>query len=79
MIFNIGPFQLYRVPESETISITFTAIEHWPCGWEYGWDDPITVDRRPWIHIRMGKLILLSFEPLKNGFEVWLMGFWWIK
>lgn len=78
MIFKLGPFTLYRVPNSETLDITITALDNWPFGWEYGYQDPLA-HKRPWIEIRLGKLVLFYFEAYpKCGFELWIMGFWLI-
>lgn len=78
MIFKIGPFTLYRARGGESLDITLTALDNWPCGWEYGYQDPLA-NKHPWIEIRIGKLVLFYFEAWKRpGFEIWFMGFWWI-
>lgn len=79
MIFKVGPFTLYRVEKNGTLDVSLTALGDWPCGWEYGYQDP-EAKKRPWIEIRLGKLVLFYFEAWKNcGFELWFMGFWLIK
>lgn len=87
MIFKLGPFTLYRVEKNGTLDISLTAFDNWPCGWEYGYRDYMRGEiDKPWIQIRVGKLLILYFEPFKKrkgtsnwGFEAWFMGFWWIK
>ncbi len=86
MIFDIGPFRLYRV-KNGTLDISLKCTDDWACGWEYGYRDYMRGETdRPWIQIRIGKLMVLYFEfysfPLRDkgwGFEAWFMGFWWIK
>lgn len=77
MIFYLGPFQFYRSKDG-TLDISIKAIEHWPFGWEYGWEDHLC-EWHPWIHIRVGRLVVFSFEPSKSGFELRVLGFWWAK
>jgi hypothetical protein len=78
MIFNIGPFQLYRTEHSGTLDITLRCIENWPCGWEYGWKDDMRGPDHPAVELRVGKLQVFYFEKYEKGFELWLFGFWWI-
>lgn len=79
MIFNIGPFQLYRVEKSGTLDISLLCLKDAPCGWQYGWDDDMRGVTEPFISIRVGKLVVLHFEKFKKGWEVWFMGFWYVK
>lgn len=85
MIFKLGPFTLYRVEKNGTLDISLTCLDKWPCGWEYGWRDDMRGTDKPWIEFRIGKLTVLYFEwypkhsDKRWGFEVWFMGFWWIK
>ena len=79
MIFKLGPFTLYRVTKNGTLDISVTAFGDAPFGWEYGWDDPLAA-RQPWFQARIGKLMLFSFQTFPSGgFEIWFMGFWWIR
>lgn len=79
MTFNVGPFTLYRSKKGETLDISLTAFGDAPFGWEYGWEDPLAY-RQPWLQIRVMKLMLFSFQIFpQGGFEIWFMGFWWIK
>ena len=78
MICQHGPFTFYRRPEAEYISITLTRFDNEPFGWEMGWEDPMA-KRKPLVELRVGRLIVFSFEKFKKGFEVWFLGFWLIK
>lgn len=87
MIFDIGPFRLYRVEKDGTLDVSLKCMDDWSCGWEYGYRDYMRgeVDK-PLIQIRIKKLMVLYFEfyPKRDGtdctgFEAWFMGFWWIK
>lgn len=76
MIMKVGPFTFYRLEEDGTLDISLTCMDEWPCGWEYGWEDP-AADRHPWIDLRIGKLRIFEFEKFKNGGgELWFFGFW---
>lgn len=76
MLFDIGPFRLYR-PTSGSINISLIRYDDKPFGWEYGWNDDI--GKRPLIKLSIGKLTVFQFEKFKNnGFEIWFLGFWWI-
>ena len=77
MICQHGPFTFYRRPEAGYLSVTLTACDNQPWGWEWGWDDPMAA-HKPWLHLRIGKLVVFSFEAWKNGFELWIMGLWLI-
>lgn len=76
MIFDIGPFRLYRVPKNGTLDISLKCLDGVACGWEYGWRDDARVADRAWIEFRIGKLMVAYLEFYKNGCEVWFMGFW---
>lgn len=76
MIFEFGPFDLYRVRDSGTLDISIRGVES--CGWEYGWDDPAAF-RKPLVSIRVGKLAIFQFEKFPKGFELWILGFWWTR
>lgn len=78
MTFKVGPFTLYR-PTNGTLNISVTCCDKYSWGWEYGWIDGLGGQRKAWIDIRLGKLLLFYFEPWKRGFEVRLLGFWWIR
>lgn len=83
MIFKLGPFTLYRVEKNSTLCVSITALDNWPCGWEYGWEDP-AADRKSWIELRLGKLVVFSFEAWQSyehlfGFEIRILGFWGIR
>jgi len=88
MIFDIGPFRLYRVEKDGTLCISLICMDNLPCGWQYGWEDPMA-NRHPWIELRLGKLTVFSFEGWiatgykegakpRPGFELWILGFWLI-
>lgn len=79
MIMKIGPFTFYRVEETGTLDVTLTRWDNYPFGWEYGWADETTEPRTPYIDIRAGKLVLFFFEKWPRGFEIRLLGFWWIS
>jgi hypothetical protein len=76
MIFELGPFTLYRVEKNGTLDISLTCMEDWACGWEYGWRDDRRGPDKPIIDFRIGKLVVLYFELHKSGCEWWLLGFW---
>lgn len=78
MICEHGPFTFYRRPEAEYISINLTAFDNAPWGWEMGWEDPMA-DRKPLVELRVGRLVVFSFEKFKEGFEIRLLGLWWVK
>jgi hypothetical protein len=75
MIFNIGPFELYRA-QSGTLDISLKCMESRDCGWEYGWRDDMRGTNKPVVEFRIGKLVVLYLEVYKGGCEVWFMGFW---
>lgn len=77
MIRKRGLFTIYTLRETGYFSITLTACDNQPWGWEWGWDDPLA-SRHPWFQIRAGKLMVFSFEKFNDGFEIWVMGLWLI-
>lgn len=77
MICKHGPFTFYSLEERGYLSITLTACDNQPWGWEWGWEDPMA-GREPWLDVRLGKLVLFSFQGFKKGFELRLLGFWLI-
>lgn len=78
MIFEIGPFSLYRVEnKNRSLDIFITGTEGF--GWEWGYEDPLRGATKPLISFRVGKLVVFYFEKFKKGFEIWVLGFWWIK
>ncbi len=78
MVFDIGPFRLYRVEKNGTLCISLIAFDDYSFGWEYGYADPMRGETHPWLSLRIKKLNIFSFETWKWGFEIWFMGFWWI-
>ncbi len=78
MIFDIGPFQIYRVEKNGTLDVSLLCCKDKPWGWEYGWEDDMRGATKPLISFRIGKLVILYFERFKKGFEIWVLGFWWI-
>lgn len=82
MIFELGPFTLYRTTEG-TLNVSLTCCDEYPWGFEWGWDDPMAGERYPIVHIRVWKLILLSYERWERkrgvGMEIRLLGFWWVR
>lgn len=78
MIMDIGPFRFYRVDKSGTLDVSLPCCEGQNWGWEYGYRDDARGDvDKPWIQLRIGKLLLLYYEPFKNGsYEAWFLGFW---
>jgi hypothetical protein len=76
MIFNLGPFQFYRVEKNGTLDISLRCMEDWPCGWEYGWRDDLRGADYPLIEFRIGKLKTLYVEVYRDGCELWFMGLW---
>jgi hypothetical protein len=76
MTFDIGPFRLYRVEKNSTLCVSLIALDDFPLGWEYGWEDPAREETHPWVSFRVGKLQVFYFETWKWGLEVWFMGFW---
>lgn len=76
MIFKLGPFTLYRVEKNGTLDISITALDNWPCGWEYGYRDDMRGTDKPMIEFRIGKLMIAYVEFYKSGCEVWFFGFW---
>lgn len=77
MIMDIGPFRFYR-SASGTLDVSLICMDNLPCGWEYGWFDPMRGQDRPFVSVRVGKLQVVYFEKYETGFEVWFMGLWWI-
>lgn len=78
-IWTRGPFQLYRVPDSGTLDISIARFDNIMSGWEYGYRDHARGPDKPMIEIRIGKLVVLYFEKFPTGFEVWILGFWWVS
>jgi hypothetical protein len=77
MIFNIGPFQLYRTERTGTLDITLRCMEDWGFGWEYGWRDSMrSIEETPIVEFRVGKLMILYLEVYPGGCEAWFLGFW---
>lgn len=76
MIFDIGPFRLYRVEKNGTLNVSLICLDNVACGWEYGWKDDARTNDTPWIEFRIGKLMILYFDLYENACEVWFMGFW---
>jgi len=88
-IKEYGPFTVYQRRETDqTIDISLTCMENWPCGWEWGYRDEYRGKEAPFIHLRIGKLMVLYLEgeirkeKVKRrwkrsfGGEIWIMGFW---
>lgn len=73
-----GPFQFYRC-STGILDITLKILEKVPCGWEWGYKDPQRGSDNPLIEIRVGKLMVLYYEKFKQGFELVILGFWFIK
>lgn len=78
MIFDIGPFRLYRVEKNGTLDISLICLDNVACGWEYGWRDNMrgSDPETPIIEFRIGKLMVAYLEFDKCGCEIWFMGFW---
>lgn len=76
MIFDVGPFRLYRVEKNGTLDISLICLDDWACGWEYGWRDDMRGTDKPLIELRIGKLMVTYLEVWKDGCEIWFMGFW---
>ena len=78
MIFDIGPFRLYRVDKNHTLDISLKCMEDRACGWEYGWRDEMRGHDEPLIEFRIGKLVVFYFrlDDDKKGCELWILGFW---
>lgn len=76
MTFDIGPFRLYRVEDSETLCVSLIKYDGYSFGWEYGW--AVNSSRKPNIELRIGKLQVFYFEKFGHNFEIWFMGLWWI-
>ncbi len=79
MIFDIGPFRLYRVANNGTLCISLICMDDWeslPCGWQWGWRDDARGEDKPWIELRVGKLMVMYVDPFEGGVEIWVLGFW---
>lgn len=78
MIFDIWPFRFYRVEKDDTLCVSLICLDDWACGFQYGWRDDMRGTDKAWIDFRIGKLVILYFEPFKQtiGFEIWVLGFW---
>ena len=76
MIFNVGPFVLYRVEKNGTLDVALKCMENWACGWEYGWRDTARGEDKPIIEFRIGKLMIAYLQILDGCIEIWFMGFW---
>lgn len=76
MIFEIGPFTLYRVEKSGTLDISLKCLDGWACGWEYGYRDDLRGHDEPLIEFRIGKLMVFYVQVRKDFYEIWFMGFW---
>jgi len=88
MIFDIGPFRLYRVEKNGTLDISLKCLDDVACGFEYGYRDDMRGTDKPVIEFRIGKLMIAYLEFYKGGCEIWLLGFfalpswgklWWEK
>lgn len=75
MIFDLGPFRLYRGEKNGTLDISLKCMDDWAWGWEYGWRDEMRGHDEPLIEFRIGKLVVLYFQFNNTGCEVWCMGF----
>ncbi len=78
MIFDVGPFRLYRVEKNGTLDVSIICLDDWPCGWEYGWRDPQRGEDTPIIEFRVGKLVVFYLDICKDSCELWVLGFWGI-
>lgn len=78
MSMTIGPLRFYRA-NNGSLDISFVGFSDCPWGWEYGWRDPMRGEDRALVDFRIGKLVVLYFQKYKKGFEVWVLGFWWIR
>lgn len=76
MIFDIGPFRLYRVEKNSTLDISLICLDDWACGWEYGWRDDQRGTDKPIIELRIGKMMVAYLQFFEGGCEVWFLGFW---
>ena len=76
MIFDVGPFRLYRVTKNGTLDISLKCMDDWACGWEYGWRDEARGHDEPILEFRVGRLMVVYFQLFKGGCELWFMGFW---
>ncbi len=77
MIFNIGPFTLYRCDDNNHLDITLTVFSEAPFGWEYG-DAEGLEGSDALVFIRVFGLNVLRIEFWRWGFDLRLLGFWWI-
>lgn len=85
---RFGPFDYYvlkRKPFKGHISAWLRGCENSNWGWQWGIDYQ-TFNRRPNIWVATNNFVLLGYErwprrsdPAARGFEIWFMGFWWIK
>lgn len=76
MIFDLGPFELYRSERTGSLNITLRRIKNWGCGWAYGWRDTARGEEKPLVSFRIGKLVVLYIEACDKGYELWFLGFW---
>lgn len=80
-IRKYGPFSVYRMKNKKErknfLDISLSAYQDHSFGWEWGSDN--TYQRQPVIHVEVCGFKLLYLELFVEGFEVWIMGFWWLK
>ncbi len=76
MIFDIGPFRLYRVEKNGTLDISLICLDNVACGFEYGYRDDMRGTDKPVVEFRIGKLMVAYLEFYEGGCEIWVLGFW---
>jgi hypothetical protein len=74
-VFTFGPFTLYRCGNGH-LDVSLTRFKESGWGWEYGPD--IGLDSDAWIDIKILGLHVFRLEAWMWGFDIRMMGFWWI-
>jgi len=72
MVFKIGPFMLYR-SNDDHLDISLASEKDFNFGWEYG---PQEVDFL--VQIKVKGLNVFCLDLWRWGFDLRVLGFWWI-
>lgn len=75
MTFYIGPLRLYKA-KNDTLDISLKYFDDCSFGWEWGYPEYAS---KPQVCLRIGPFWILYFEKFQTGFEIRILGFWWIK
>ena len=75
-----NPFRIYRANKSKEgknfIDISLKGFQNSPFGWQWGNDGEFRFGD---INIHIFGLDIIYFEKFRGGFDIRILGFWWIK